>query len=331
MKISLKQLKIFVEIAKSKSVSLAAEKCFVSQPAASKSLALLEEYLNTSLFKRTADKTMELTNDGYAIFTKANNILNQASEIEALEIDDDKISGVITIGASTTIANYALPKLIPVFQKEFPNIDITLLTDCSDNVKKAVEHFRCDIGFVEGKPVSDYIDYELWREDELKIICSKNNSLAKKKTITIDEALNAPWAMWQQGAGARNIIVENLESQSEMAKTWLMGGKSVDMDIFTFSNVDFGETSRLAKGEGIMNRVITLDNPEAIKNYVANSDALGCLSETAIKNAPSKDISILNIQNSSQNKHFYRVLNKEKYHSKVVLLFADWIMKHTEV
>src|SRR5689334_6278794 len=104
MRYSLRQLEVFAAIAQTGSVSGAAEKLNMSQSAASGSLAELERQFACPLFDRHG-KRLRLNASGHLLLPKANELLDRASEIEALLGGKAKF-GPLRIGATLTIGNY---------------------------------------------------------------------------------------------------------------------------------------------------------------------------------------------------------------------------------
>ncbi|MDE4938542.1 LysR substrate-binding domain-containing protein, partial [Francisella tularensis] len=68
--------------------------------------------------------------------------------------DKENITGKIVIGASVTIGDYVLPKILPQFQKLFPKINLRIERVLSDRIRYYVENAVCDRGLVEGRVIS---------------------------------------------------------------------------------------------------------------------------------------------------------------------------------
>lgn len=292
MKISLKQLQVFVNIARAESMSIGAEKCFISQAAASMSLSQLENLLGITLFDRIG-KRIRLNSNGESLLTKAIQILDQVEEFETFVINDNSLSGKLIIGASTTIANYLLPKYIAKFKELHPQVSIRLISNNTQEIINEVEKLNCDVAFVEGECHSNMVSTTFWREDNLRVVVRANHPLAKKTDIPVKKLLEYPWVTREAGSGTHQLLIKAL-------------------------------------GENIKNlkKAITLNYDGAKKQYVYNSDAVACLSELSIADSWNGDnFSKLKIKTGELdlNRNFYKLLHKKKYHTSLTKAFCDFI------
>ena len=290
MRITLKQLQVFVNTAKSESISAGAEKCFISQAAASMSLSQLENMLDTTLFDRVG-KRMKLNDNGKNLLAKAIKILDEIEEFESFSLNSTQLSGKIVIGASTTIANYVLPKYVAMFRKLHPDTDFEIISGNTKEIINSVESLNCDVGFVEGECNSKTLETYLWTKDSLKIICRIDHPLTKKENIKIKDLLEYDWAMREQGSGTFEIFFNALEDKVSSIK-----------------------------------KAITLRSSEAIKQYVAYSDCLACISEVITTQA--LDITkycILETKELDLSRNFYKLLHEKKYHTALTQAFCKFI------
>src|SRR5699024_7558486 len=122
VKITLKQLEVFLAVYHQGSTVAAAAQVFLSQSAVSMALAELEKHLDTTLFQRVGKRLLP-TQQAHMLNSLAGDILRQVEQIEYLF---NLKAARLVIGASTTIGNYLLPKMIRDFQVLHPEIDIRL-------------------------------------------------------------------------------------------------------------------------------------------------------------------------------------------------------------
>lgn len=290
MRITLKQLQVFVNTAKSESISAGAEKCFISQAAASMSLSQLENMLDTTLFDRVG-KRMKLNDNGKNMLTKAIKILDEIEEFESFSLNSSQLSGKIIIGASTTIANYVLPKYVAMFRKLHPDTDFEIISGNTKEIISSVESLNCDVGFVEGECNSKTLETYLWTKDNLKIICRIDHPLTKKKNIKIKDLLDYEWAMREQGSGTFEIFFNALEDKVSSIK-----------------------------------KAITLRSSEAIKQYIAYSDCLACISEVITTQAlDTTKYCILETKELDLSRNFYKLLHEKKYHTELTQAFCKFV------
>ncbi|QLE79517.1 LysR family transcriptional regulator [Francisella sp. Scap27] len=292
MKISLKQLQVFVNTAKTESISTGAERCFISQAAASMSISQLENLLGSTLFDRVG-KRIRLNSNGESLLAKAIQILDQVEEFEAFALNDNSLSGKLVIGASTTIANYLLPKYIAKFKELYPQVHIKLISNNTQEIINEIERLNCDVAFVEGECHSNMVSTTFWREDNLRVIVRANHPLAKETDITVTKLLEYPWVTREVGSGTHQLLIKAL-----------------------------GEHIKSLK------KAITLNYDGAKKQYIYNSDAVACLSELSIADSWNGDnFSKLKIKTNELDlsRNFYKLLHKNKYHTNLTETFCKFV------
>ncbi|MBK2095481.1 LysR family transcriptional regulator [Francisella philomiragia] len=325
-KITLKQLNVFVETAINKSISIAAQKCYITQPSASKAISQLEEALEKVLFERGSGKEIRLTYEGELLFVEVKSILDQVSDLVK---DKENISGKIVIGASVTICDYVLPKILPEFQKLYPKINVDVKRALSDKIRYYVENAVCDMGLVEGRIISRELEQTLWKEDRIEIICAKNHELAKNDSISLETVLtDQNWALWHHDMGSRDIYIET-KRRDELEKAFGLGSQNIGNDLLKFENVTWdNQLSLIRYCNRRISKSIVFDSAEAIKNYVANSDFIANLSRIMLDNAVCDDIKILNVEGGYQTRDFYILRHKQRFTSQASKVFLNWILNY---
>lgn len=147
--INLDLYKIFYTVARSGSLTKAADELFISQPAVSQSIRLLETQLGITLFNR-GHKGMELSAQGGELI-----IDDVEKAIRLLCSVEDKVSalrhsaqGTLRIGASETIFQYCLADQIVEYHKLYPEVKFELTSDVSPKIIEYLKADRCDVGFL---------------------------------------------------------------------------------------------------------------------------------------------------------------------------------------
>ncbi len=204
------KLKVFCTVAETKSFSKASEIIHLTQPAVSLLIQAIEEIYETKLFDR-ASNTVTLTPAGEVLYKYAKEILSLYANAEkTIGEMTGLVKGSISIGASTTIANYLLPSVISDFRKTHPKIKVHLLVG---NTKRIVEFLNAgsiDIGLVEGDVARQKMVVEKLVTDELTLIVPPLHSWAKKKNISIVEITKEPFIFREEGSGTRQMIEKYL-------------------------------------------------------------------------------------------------------------------------
>lgn len=149
---NLNYLKVFLEVAKSKSFLEASNKLFISQPAVSRSIANLEEELNVKLFFRE-NKGVILTSSGEILFeylTQMKNLLDSCGRV--LVSMNDIEEGTIVIGVQSHIVrNYLMNKIVD-FQKKHPKIKIQLIDASTSSLLEQLESRKLDF-VIDSSPI----------------------------------------------------------------------------------------------------------------------------------------------------------------------------------
>lgn len=179
------RLKAFYSVAKNLSFTRAAKELFVSQPAITKHINELERQYSVRLFDRTGGKIM-LTDAGRLMLEHCSRILDEYNRMEYdMNLLNERSSGHISIGASTTVAQYVLPQILAEFTERFPQIEVSLTNGNSRDIENALLNHDIDLGMVEGITHSAGLQYEPFLEDELVAIIkqSGNESMPEEEAI----------------------------------------------------------------------------------------------------------------------------------------------------
>lgn len=144
----LKQLQNYMMIVECQSISKAAEKLHIAQPALTRQLKQLEESLGLILIERTT-RHFEMTEAGKLLARKSAQLLEMAETIQQ-EMTDINVgfSGTIRIGTIGSEMEIMLPQLIAVFLKEFPNVNFKCYEGSSIEILEQLRHGLIDIGIV---------------------------------------------------------------------------------------------------------------------------------------------------------------------------------------
>ncbi len=288
MKLTLKQLEVFVQVTKLETVSHAAQSLFITQAAASMALAETEKLLGFKLFDRQGRKLI-LNENGRELLPKAIEVLEKVNEIEhQFSESPNKLS--IHLGASSTIGNYFLANLIGRFQNEFPNIQPSLSISNTEKVLNQIENFELDLGFVEGYEIRPKLNFHKWRHDRLVIICSPNHPLANKDKITKKDLQTTDWILREKGSGSRSVFEAAIK------------GKLTNLNI-----------------------ILELENSEAIKQVITSGVGISCVSLLAVKKMLwNQEIVALRAPFLNLHRDLFMVTIKNKQFSNSMLSAIDF-------
>ncbi|MDJ0807754.1 MAG: LysR family transcriptional regulator, partial [Gammaproteobacteria bacterium] len=203
-----RRLQVFHTVARLLSFTKAAETLHMTQPAVTFQVRQLEEYFNTRLFDRTHNR-ISLTEAGDRVFEYADRIFDLYTDMEnSVREMTGEIRGALTIGASTTIAEYMLPALLGDFGTRYPEVTIHLRVSNSDGIVSMVENNSIDLGVVEAPVGNKNLVVEVCRLDQLVAIVPPNHDLADKETVDFSELLKYHFICREEGSGTREVINE---------------------------------------------------------------------------------------------------------------------------
>ena len=218
------RLKVFRTVAEQLNFRKAAEHLFLTQPAVTLQIKALEDDLGVRLFDRAAN-SVALTPQGTLLLGYATKIATLVSEAEQeLGAEDGKVSGELSLGVSTTIAQYVLPRLLGAFLDEHPRVQFSLHSGNTDEVVHLLLESKLSIGLIEGPARDRGIRTEHFMQDELVLITPpafESNRLSR------DQLLASSLLMREHGSGSRHVVETALEKAGLRLKTFK---KVMDLD-----------------------------------------------------------------------------------------------------
>jgi DNA-binding transcriptional LysR family regulator len=206
-----RRFQAFHAVAKHRSFTKAADALCMTQPAVTFQIRQLEDHFDTRLFDR-ANGRIALTPAGIVALEYAERILGLYSELDAKvkELTGQEV-GPLTIGASTTIAEYLLPRIIGQFKSHHPGIVPQLVVANSEAVQARVAERSLDLGFIEGDSHLRTLVTDVCCEDELQIVCAPSHPLARQKAVAVETLIEYPYIIREVGSGTREVIDHYLQ------------------------------------------------------------------------------------------------------------------------
>jgi len=201
-----RRLQVFHTVARLLSFTKAAESLHMTQPAVTFQVRQLEEQFNTRLFDRTHNR-ISLTEAGELVFQYADRIFDLYAKMdnEVRELTGE-VSGVLILGASTTIAEYMLPSLLGDFKAEYPDVTVQLKVANSDGIVSMVENNVIDLGVVEAPVANRNLAVEECRMDQLVLIVPPSHPLAAERKVDAKQILPYPFICREEGSGTREVV-----------------------------------------------------------------------------------------------------------------------------
>lgn len=202
--LTIKHLIIFKEVARTKSMSKAAENLYISQPTVSQKIQEIENYYHIKLFQRYA-KHLGISEEGQMFLEHANKVL---AEMEA--IDDtffhNREDITLRVGSTLTVASTIAPKLFKEIQTRYPHLKFQVYVDNTQSIENMILENQLDIAIVEGDIHNDQIVHEGIIPDRLVLVCAKDHPFFHKETITIEELHHQTFILREKGSGTRSML-----------------------------------------------------------------------------------------------------------------------------
>ncbi len=263
------RLSVFLTVARTLSFTKAALRLNVSQPAISKHIKELESDFGEPLFERKGN-SISLTSKGRSIIPLIETILEGYSALnDMINREDSTFEGLLRIGASTTIAQYVLPEILPEFDRRYPNIHLSLVNANSTDVVRMLQRKEIEIAFIEGDDTSNSVHYTPFTSDEIVLVSTSHHS----QKLKIEDLERLPLVIREEGSGTLSVVLSALHEKGISRKRLnikIQLGSSEAILRYIRSSKDYAFVSiRIAKEyiERGELRVIQIDGLEITRQF----------------------------------------------------------------
>lgn len=295
-----RQLEAFVNAAKYRSFSKAADATFLTQPTISTHVSNLESELGVKLLNRSG-RDITLTPHGQQFYSYAVDLLNTREKALALiQNIREELDGILEIQTSTIPGHYYLPTLMEEFHRKYPKVRFYVEQTDSRIVNENLVSQRGEIGLTgyKGNPA---LTYEPLFYDEMVLITPDNDKYRPYQDgeeIPVDLFIHEPFIMREDGSGTKQ----------EMEKA-LVYGKPV------FKNVDV---------------IARMSNMAAVKQVVSRGLGVSIVSEQIVKeSAILEKIRYFKICGLEKKRCFYLAYNKSVCLSPIAERFLEFVHERT--
>ncbi len=211
------RIKVFRVVARTLNFRKASEELLISQPAVTQQVKALEDELGISLFDRQRGRVM-LTASGVVLAEYAERLKVLTDEaLQAVAEASGARTDELRVGASQTIGQYLLPKLLAGFRGEFPHVPLAGLSGNTDEVLTALAEHRIDLALVEGPALRADVRAEPFMEDHMVLVVPHDHAWAGNE-VTVDELKSEKFVARELGSGSRRVIEEALQQAGVEAK-----------------------------------------------------------------------------------------------------------------
>ncbi len=204
----IRQLRYFLEVADAGSFSRAAKRLGVSQPAVSQQMRDLEASLRVTLFQRHG-KRISLTSAGLVFQEHCRAILRQIEKsLQELGEEPGDLRGTLRLGVIPYLNVALMPRLLGLFAREHPRIDVSILEISSSEIETLLEEGTLDAGLGWVTRHSPNLHYEHLGDDELHVVVSESHPWAKRRSIELSELHRQPLLQLPDSYVMRRMIDE---------------------------------------------------------------------------------------------------------------------------
>ncbi len=204
--VNLNHLRVFHAVAVAGSITHAARALEVSQPAVSKQLGELEDSLSTQLVDRLP-RGVRLTPAGRSLAEHAARIL---AIVQAAEAELDALlglrRGLLSIGASTTIGSYLVPRVLAAMHRLHPDVRIDVQIGNTAAIHDLVRRQAIELGLTEGLETSEDLASSVFEHDDMVAITAPGDPVLTRAPLTAKDLAGLPFVMRERGSGTREVI-----------------------------------------------------------------------------------------------------------------------------
>ncbi|MFV5213728.1 LysR family transcriptional regulator [Azonexus caeni] len=229
-----RRLQVFHAVAKHRSFTRAADALFMTQPAVTFQIRQLEEQYSTRLFERRHG-SIDLTPAGELVLEYAQKILALSDEMDTRVAElTGEMRGPLLVGASTTIAEFMLPRVLGEFNALYPQVRARLIVANSESIESRVAEHSLDVGLIEAPARLSGLSSQICCEDELQVVCVPDYPLAEFKALQPADLADYEFISREPGSGTRAITdayfrdhgvkPESLKTQMELGSPEALKG-----------------------------------------------------------------------------------------------------------
>lgn len=208
------RLKVFDTVARRLNFTKAAEELCITQPAVTKHVKELEKHFGLQLFERKGNR-VALTEGGLLIL-KHTGLLREITRQLEYEIHrlHDSHQGLLKLGASTTVAQYALPPLLAKFHSVYHDVNLQMLTANTEQIELALIRKEIGLGIIEGDTKRKDMMYTPLADDDIILVSGAKNPFAKKEEIRVEDLLTIPLLLREPGSGTLEVVTHALKNSN---------------------------------------------------------------------------------------------------------------------
>lgn len=209
---TIRHLKIFLQVADTGKMSAAAKNLFMTQPSVSQAIRELEEHYHTLLFERLSNK-LYITESGKQLYTYAKMTVEQFDFLEEKMAYKNRRER-FRIGATVSVGGSILSHIVNELCEIFPEMDVYCFVGNTQEIENKLLNAQLDAGIVEGFIKNPDLLTTPLIKDPLVLTCSRKHPLAKETEIHTKDLQGQKFVIREAGSGTRELLERFLASQN---------------------------------------------------------------------------------------------------------------------
>ena len=201
---TIRHMKIFIQVYTAESITRAAELLHMTQPAVTRAIREMERYYGVCLFERIG-RRLGRTAAGEEFYAHALHIVEAFDRMENELRDWDEI-GKLRVGATNTLGTFFLPEVLLRFQGQYPKLEVVSTVTNADILQSGLANNQYDLALIEGIVSMPGLHAEPFAQDRLLLICPPGHALAQKKKILPSDLGRYPLLLREKGSTTRILL-----------------------------------------------------------------------------------------------------------------------------